>query len=267
MASRRNVVLVMVESLGYLNDMSAREAIAAPLREPRIAEHYALTSGKADYAGSTTAGELRELCGTSLHYTEIVSNPDLRCLPQVLQEAGYATLAFHGFSQTMFSRTDWYPRIGLSESYFVDDLAPEGRRRCGGTFRGACDADLAPDIARRAAQTRGPHLIYWLTLNTHVPIAPADTRTEFGCDGSAGKFGTTAVCRMAELWHDVFAAVATLALDPAIAPAEILIVGDHAPPLWSKRGREQFEAGKVAWYRLTPKLTNYATLTDDEVGA
>jgi len=252
-STRRNVVLVMVESLGFLKDEDARDAIAAPLRQTRIAERYALTSGKAAYAGSTTAGELRELCGTTLHYTEIARDPDRRCLPQRLKDAGYATMAFHGFSELMFSRPDWYPLIGLDERYFREQLAPELTRRCGGTFRGACDADLVPAIVRHAAQTSAPRLIYWLTLNTHVPIAPTDARTDFECGDRAGKFGTMTVCRMAELWHDVFAAVAELAADPAIGPAEILIVGDHAPPLWSKRGRGQFEPGQVAWYRLTPK--------------
>jgi hypothetical protein len=258
-STRRNVVVVMVESLGYFNDKDAREAIAAPLRQARITEQYAVSSGKVAYAGSTTAGEMRELCGTSLPYGEVASDPDRRCLPQLLKQAGYATLAFHGFSHAMFARTDWYPRIGFGESYFVDDLAPEGHRRCGGTFRGACDADLAPEIVRRAARSGAPRLIYWLTLNTHVPIAPTDARTDFDCGDPASKFGTMAVCRMAELWHDVFTAVADLSLDPAIAPAEILIVGDHAPPLWSKRGRGQFEPGQVAWYRLSPKDVQLTT--------
>jgi phosphoglycerol transferase MdoB-like AlkP superfamily enzyme len=171
----------------------------------------------------------------------------------MLKDAGYATLAFHGFSEAMFSRPDWYPQIGLDERYFLEQLAPDLAGRCGGTFRGACDADLAAQISRRAAQTSAPRLIYWLTLNTHVPIAPTDARTDFNCGDPASKFGTMAVCRMAELWHDVFAAVADLALDPAIGPAEILIVGDHSPPLWSKRDRSRFEPGQVAWYRLTPK--------------
>jgi hypothetical protein len=58
---------------------------------------------------------------------------------------------------------------------------------------------------------------------------------------------------MAELWRDVFASVARLALDPRIGPAEIVMVGDHAPPFWSRQARGQFEPGKVAWYRLTPR--------------
>lgn len=77
--------------------------------------------------------------------------------------------------------------------------------------------------------------------------------TNFDCEHNPGDFGRADVCRMAELWRDLFGAIARLALDPAIGPAEILVVGDHAPPLWSRRGRGQFMPGKVAWYRLTPR--------------
>jgi len=42
---------------------------------------------------------------------------------------------------------------------------------------------------------------------------------------------------MAELWHNVFASVSKLALDPGIGPADILIVGDYSPPLWSRHAR------------------------------
>jgi hypothetical protein len=38
-----------------------------------------------------------------------------------------------------------------------------------------------------------------------------------------------------------------------IPPTEILLVGDHAPPLWSKAGRALFTPGKVTWVRLTPR--------------
>jgi hypothetical protein len=53
--------------------------------------------------------------------------------------------------------------------------------------------------------------------------------------------------------------MSTIALDPAVWPAEILIVGDHAPPMWSKRGRAQFDAGQVAWYRLIPRESAVAS--------
>jgi hypothetical protein len=127
------------------------------------------------------------------------------------------------------------------------------RRLCGGVVQGVCDADLAPIIAGEAAKVKGPRFIYWLTLNTHIPVHEGDALTDFGCDRDARLFGTRKVCMMSELWRDAFNAIAKLANDPAIGPADILIVGDHAPPLWSKRGRAQFMPGQVAWYRLTPR--------------
>ena len=158
----------------------------------------------------------------------------------------------HAFYSGMFDRNRWYPRIGFDKLDFGEALIPQLKRRCGTVFRGACDADLPP-LIERAADTKRPNFIYWLTLNTHIPVAPGEARTDFNCERPDNGFGMAKVCRMAELWHDVFNAVARLALDPAVAPAEILVVGDHAPPLWSKRGRGEFEVGKVPWYRLTPR--------------
>jgi hypothetical protein len=252
-ANGRNVVVVMVESFGYLLDPAARRRIAAPLEASAITARYDVTSGHAGYFGSTTAGEMRELCGTREPYLNVAAASGTRCLPSRLQRAGYATLAVHGFFGEMFSRRTWYPQVGFNRALFGEELGARVARRCGNAFRGTCDADLTPLIAREAARTSGPRFIYWLTLNTHIPVSPGEARIDFGCAGDEHGFGVPRVCRMAELWHDLFASVAKLALDPAIAPAEILIVGDHAPPLWSKRGRGQFVPGEVAWYRLTPR--------------
>jgi hypothetical protein len=84
-------------------------------------------------------------------------------------------------------------------------------------------------------------------------VAPDEALIDFHCTLDNNGFGPPRVCRMAELWHDVFAVVAKFARDPAVGPADILIVGYHAPPLWSKRGRAQFAPGQVAWYRLQPR--------------
>jgi hypothetical protein len=110
-----------------------------------------------------------------------------------------------------------------------------------------------------AAETKEPNFVYLLTLDTHIPVVPGEALTKFGCERAENGFGLRRVCRMAELWHDVFRAVAQLALDPAIAPAEIPVVNDHAPPLWSRKGRAEFEAGKVPWYRFTPRAGVFAS--------
>jgi hypothetical protein len=252
----RNVVVVVVESLGYMTDPAARARIAAPLFDEHITRKYAVTSGAATYYGSTTAGEMRELCDTRAFYADYVREHAYSCLPMVLHKRGYVSLAVHGFSGGMFGRQFWYPGLGFDKAIFGDKLSKEAPRLCGSAFKGVCDADLAPVIAKEAKKLgppNKPRLIYWLTLNTHIPVAPNDAHTDFGCQGPSRMFAKASVCRMAELWHDFFNAVSKLALDPAIAPAEILIVGDHAPPLWSRRGRAEFAAGKVAWYRLTPR--------------
>jgi hypothetical protein len=59
------------------------------------------------------------------------------------------------------------------------------------------------------------------------------------------------VCYMSEMWSDVMSSLVRLTAD--IPPTDILIVGDHAPPLWSKAARHLFTPGKVTWVRLTPR--------------
>ena len=249
----RNVMIVLVESLGYLADPHARDVIAAPLSGAEIKQRYVVTSGHSGYYGSTTAGEMRELCDTRTPYQELTKELAHDCLPAQLKHKGYGTFAFHGFSGHMFDRTGWYPALGFDKAIFGESLLPKVHRTCGSAFRGPCDTDVAQAIAGEVAKSKKPSFIYWVTLNTHIPVAPGDARTNFNCEADRTVFPRAGVCRMGELWHDLFDSIAKLALDPAIGPAEILIVGDHAPPLWSRSGREMFVPGQVAWYRLTPR--------------
>ena len=263
----RNVVLVIVESLGNMLDAKARARIASPIYDPSITSKYKVSYGRVVYYGSTTSAEMRELCDTRAPVGEFVPSSGYSCLPDRLYMRGYATTSIHAFYGSMFDRAQWYPLIGFHKMEFGDRLMPQLKRRCGMAFRGACDADLPPLIEKVAAQNTKPNFIYWLTLNTHIPVAPGEARTNFGCERKDNGFGLRRVCRMAELWHDVFRAVAQLALDPKFGPAEILMVGDHAPPLWSKKGRREFEAGKVPWYRLTPRADMVVAKAHGTTGA
>ena len=69
----RNTVLVTVESLGYMIKSKLRARIADPLSDSHIAQKYVVTSGSATYYGSTTAGEMRELCTTLAFYADYTS--------------------------------------------------------------------------------------------------------------------------------------------------------------------------------------------------
>ena len=249
----RNVIMVVVESLGYLTDPAAKRQVDSPLFDSRITDKYRVSTGSVVYYGSTTWGEMRELCDTREPYQEFTKTNGSSCLPARLRKRGYATMSVHGYSYRMYERDEWYPVVGFDKELFGEELVKSTRRLCGNAFTGVCDSDLPPIIVREAAFSKKPKLIYWLTLNTHVPVTPGQALTHFGCEDDAGIFQHKGVCETAELWHDVFASVSKLALDPSIGPAEILVVGDHAPPMWSRRARAQFEPGIVPWYRLTPR--------------
>ena len=195
---------------------------------------------------------MRELCDTRAPYSEFTKTSGHSCLPERLQMRGYATTAVHGFYAGMFERNRWYPRVGFENMDFGDKLMPTMTRRCGSAFRGICDADLPPVIERAAAGTKRPDFIYWLTLNIIFRSARQSAH-QFQMRTAGQRFWHHPRLPDGHLSHEVLDSVAKLALNPDIGPAEILVVGDHAPPLWSKRGRSEFEAGKVPWYRLTPR--------------
>jgi hypothetical protein len=247
-AMRRNTIVVVVESMGQLVDADARAWIAAPLTTPDIKARYRLTSGSAEYFGSTTAGEIRELCSSREAYDALDTARAAKCLPARMRRNGYTTMAFHAYSRKMFDRANWYPAIGFDRMLFGEDMLPSTKRTCGTVFRGGCDADMENLIVRAADGAKKPLLLYWLTLNTHVPVVPTDAKGPLLCDNAASHN----VCVMSSMWRQVLETVARLALDPRIGPADVLVVGDHAPPLWSTRDRGLFEPGRVAWYRLSP---------------
>ena len=58
---------------------------------------------------------------------------------------------------------------------------------------------------------------------------------------------------MADMWTDVLERVAEMAQDPGLLPTGILIMDDHAPPLWSGLASTLFRPGEVSWASLWPR--------------
>ncbi len=248
---RRNLLIVMVESWGRLKDPAQRALVEAPFARAAVAERYTMTTGVSPYYGSTTAGELRELCGEWGSYRDYLDRPAAGCLPARLGEAGYRTVAFHGFAARMFDRDRWYPNIGFQEMQFADQLWQPGERICQGVFTGACDTDVADDVGRALASSNGgPQLVYWLTLNSHLPVHPDAEKRFLDCESPDGPFDSEQVCRLAELWIQVFDRTADIIAAPGLPPTDVLIVGDHPPPFWSHQGRAHFVPAEVPWILL-----------------
>lgn len=246
-----NGLLVMVESMGAFASPEHQALLMQAFDDPSIRKAYAVTTGTVPFFGSTTAGEMRELCQTSRPYTDMTPDTARTCLPRRLARAGQPSVAIHGFTSSMFDRRGWYPSIGFTRSIFRETLQDTLPRRCGWVFAGLCDAEIGRMLPQLLPQQPTRGFTYWLTLNSHAPVRPGDAPPRLGCD-IGGPFGDVETCRMTEAWMDVMDSVAATALNPGVQRPEILIVGDHAPPSWSWRNRDIFIPGRVAWIRLRP---------------
>ena len=247
----RHVFLVVVEALGHFSDPAKQAILLRPFSDPELAKRYSVSTGTTTYYGSTTAAEMRELCNTREPYEALLEGKDIVCLPEQMAERGYPTVSMHNFASAFFGRHQWYPKIGFETRFFASDLKTSVHRLCGGPFRGPCDVDVAPFIAGKILEAKKPSFFYWMTLSTHVPIAPHESTPRLDCEQGGGPIGHVEVCYMTEMWIDLWDSIVRMTAD--IPPTEILLVGDHAPPLWSKAGRQLFTPGKVTWVRLTPR--------------
>ncbi len=234
--TKRHVLLVIVEALGQFANPDHRAILLEPMRHPELLQRYAVTTGSTTYYGSTTAAEMRELCATREAYGALLEGKQFDCLPAQMVARGYQTSALHGFTSHFFGRDAWYPKLGFEQLTFGENLREVPTRRCGGPFKGPCDADLLPLLGRQLREATKPIFAYWLTLSTHVPIAPQEGTHRLGCE-NGGAIGHKDVCYMTEMWLDVLTGLARLTAE--VPPTEILIVGDHAPPLMVE-GRTKF---------------------------
>ncbi len=249
----KSVLLVVVEAMGQFQDPAKQAILLQSFRDADLLKRYNVNIGNSTYYGSTTAAEMRELCNTRKSYVEVAQDNNIVCLPKLMDEQGYRTISLHNFTSAFFDRADWYPKLGFEKRIFGQDLTHVASHQCGGPFRGPCDMDLIPLIGKELREAKQPTFFYWMTFSTHVPVAPHEGKPRLGCEHGGGKIGNTEVCYMTEMWIDLMEGLAKLTA--SIPPTEILIVGDHAPPLWSKSGRELFTPGKVTWIRLAPRAT------------
>ena len=207
-SGERNLLLVLVEGFGAFADPAHRALFDAKLLAPEIQSRFALASGTSPYVGSTTGAELRELCGRWGDYRDYLQGGPFDCLPSRLHAEGVETIAVHAFSGSMFDRLTWYPKIGfdrvVAEEVLQADHADELPSRCGLTFRGFCDGEVGRVVHRLATEPVGhKRLVYWLTLNTHVPFKPADNALQSDC-AEGGEFGDATVCQLAGMWLEIF---------------------------------------------------------------
>ena len=253
---KRHQLLVMVESLGLPSgDPELRRRLFASFLSSEVRRRYTVTTGTSLFYNSTTAGEIRELCGRWGDYYELVDRRDDSCLPALLRQRGYATVAWHSFRGDLFDRKLWYPNIGFDRMVFADKLVPQGTGLCGGVFPGACDRRVPPLIGKALTEAKKPTFFYWLTVNSHLPVPSGENLDVDGCARLSPRLAREMpmVCRQLAVWQSIDQALAKTIMADDFPATDILIVGDHMPPYFDRAMRTQFDPRHVPWIRLTPR--------------
>ncbi len=263
---KRHLVLIVVEAMGLpRGNPEMSKLLFAPLVDnPDVQARYDFKRGTTPYYNSTTAGEIRELCGRWGDYYELVDRKDGSCLPTTLAKKGYDTLAMHSFTGSFFKREDWYPNIGFERREFGADMMKDGAEKCGGVFPGACDRQIPSQIAAKLKAAGKPTFLYWLTLNAHLPVPAGLNLNVDNCERVSPflKAEYPQICRQFAIYHDIETALASEITAADFPDADILLVGDHMPPYFDRHHRTQFDPAHVPWLYLRRKdnADNSATL-------
>ena len=252
-AAPRHLLVVMVESMGQpVGNAEMERLLFARYRRPEVTGRFALESGTTTYYNSTTAGEVRELCGRWGDYYDLLERHDDGCLPARLRDRGFETSAYHSFTGDFFERAAWYPNIGFEHRVFADKLIGQGLEECGGVFPGACDREVPRVLAARLKQAERPQFVYWLTVNSHLPVPPDRNLDVENCERLSPKLAAEypMICRQFALWDQIDAALVKEITAADFPPTDILIVGDHMPPYFDRHHRSQFAPDRVPWLLL-----------------
>ncbi|MCG7656167.1 sulfatase-like hydrolase/transferase [Wielerella bovis] len=225
------LLLIIAESWGYPVNPEVQRATLQKIYDKQNQLEF-LHDGKLTTTGSTVQGELRELCrldtrgGYALR--NVPSEKYADCFPNQLKKLGYQTIAMHGASSLLYDRNSWYEKAGFDKTWFPEKMPSE--KRCY-AFNGICDSELLPYVRQAFADNpNGKTFFYWLTLTAHVPYATEDMRNpRLNCAKYQLPEGD--ICNNMRLETQFFDDFAKLIDDPAMKGVEVIIVGDHMPPI------------------------------------
>jgi hypothetical protein len=260
--AKPDIVVIIVESLGWFTTARVRESVFAPLVAAASARNYRVSIDSVPFDGSTTKAELRELCALRMEFVELTPARGQSCLPQRLAQLGYRTDAFHGYSGKLFARWLWYPTVGFERRTFREDLDAPHLRQCGASFVGVCDDAMAAVVGTELARSSlAPRFIYWLTLTGHLPIAYGDTAgTPNPCLPGSTLVTDNGACAHARISSGTVRAIANIVRNQSGQPAVFMVIGDHAPPFLSTATRRHYAASFVPFITLIPNTPGPVTL-------
>ncbi|MFT5120050.1 MAG: hypothetical protein ACI9ST_000165 [Psychrobacter glaciei] len=238
------ILLIIVESLGAPSNSDIQKEILKPVSEQRgFFEYY--DDGYFEAPASTISGEIKELCAQDIKGFGLRLIPDISfptCLPRILTDKGYQTKALHGGNGNLYDRFSWYKKAGFTNITFSENL--HEAQKCS-AFHGICDNEVFPIIKDYFKEDRSA-FFHWMTLTSHAPYAEKDIYSQrFDCTHYGVK---DEVCRNMRLQAQFFEGLSELNSQPEMSGVEVVLVGDHSPPITS--GTEKFKNYKqssVLW--------------------
>lgn len=179
---QRNLHLLLLESFWHPGALTAAGFSADPL-DPRFLELWRQTGHSEGlspaFGGYTANAEYEMLCGFPIAQLAVAFEYDIKrnvpCLPEVLRQAGYRTVASHPNLGNFWNRNDVYRRIGFGTFWSAEHL--DGRNAVG---RLMSDAELYRQVSAKlaAADDRRPVFDYMVTIDGHWDYAPVAGRPE-----------------------------------------------------------------------------------------
>lgn len=200
---------------------------------------------------STIEGEIRELCDLKAKSGNFAFGPFdkfKQCVSVRLQEQGYQVQSFHASDSKMYNRKIWYPHIGFQNAHFFPHFS--NIKQCH-SFHGACDYNVVHDVSAANKAAKGKSFIYWLTLNTHHPYSELDMldKNTYDCKQPLFK-GRQEACRNLNLQNQFFQILANEIKDGGFKDTEIIVVGDHPPPLILDEYKDSFKSYTVPFIHV-----------------
>ena len=247
----KKILFILNESWGtFVPEHGAiNSSVKAPLLNlPNV---QLIAQGENPALHSTIMGELRELCDLKAKSSNFKLGPFDKfknCIPVRLQKQGYDVQAFHGSYAKMYDRKDWYPHMGLQNARFFPQFS--NIKQCH-SFPGACDYNIVHDVSRANKSLPNKSFIYWLTLNTHHPYSELDMLSANNYDCQQPLFdGRQEACRNLNLQHQFFQILANEIKAGGFKDTDIVIVGDHSPPIILDRYKDSFKPDSVPFIHV-----------------
>lgn len=229
----RNVHMLLLESFWNPAMLKAAQFNQDPL-DPRFLSLWR-QAGRSEALspalGNMTANaEYEVLCGfpfsqTSVAFVTSVKR-DVACLPELLRQAGFYTVASHPNRATFWNRDVAYRRIGFDQFWSAERLDPRNSMD-----RMMADTELFRQVREKLESEGDPRPVfnYMVTIDGHWDYPKTDDRPDVISTAS----GVSDVGRYANLMHyksrDVMDIIETLRRDD---PDSIIVAfGDHLPIL------------------------------------